>query len=287
MAATVDLPYFATDLPSPLPTEADIDAAADITLAYGSRRVVAIGSHYVIKYGRGVDLIEGENMLYVRKNTRIPVPRVYALFSHPETRKKYIVMERIAGQTLLSLWPQLSLSENETVAATLKTYFTELRQLSSPGYYGSLGERCLYDAIFWTHGSNPEINGPFTSHETLIEAMALKYTYDGRPAYRADFYRQCLPRVLHSDGSIFTHGDFQRKNIMVQRSVDSAGKPAALQVIVIDWEKSGWYPRYWDYCYAICVLRYDDDWCLWLENMLEPFACESAWFHDIFLELWS
>ncbi|PYI05492.1 phosphotransferase enzyme family protein [Aspergillus sclerotiicarbonarius CBS 121057] len=287
MASTVELPYYATDLPSPLPTEADIDAAPDISLAYGGRRVVKIGTHFVVKYGRGVNLIEGENMLYVQKSTSIPVPRVYALYSNPETRKNYIIMERIAGQTLLSLWPELNHSEKETVAATLQTYFDELRQLPSPGYYGSLGKRHLCDDIFWTNEPNPEINGPFTSHEAVIEAMALKYTYDGRSVFRADFYRQCLPRLLHSDGSIYTHGDFQRKNIMVPRNADSVSEPAGLRVVVIDWEKSGWYPCYWEYCYAVCALRWDDDWCLWLEKMLEPYAGESAWFKAIHLELWS
>ena len=58
-------------------------------------------------------------------------------------------------------------------------YFNELRRLPSPGYYGSLGERCLSDCIFWTGGSNPEINGPFILHDSVIEAMALKYIFEG------------------------------------------------------------------------------------------------------------
>ena len=34
MVVTVDLPYYATDLPSSLSTEVDINAAADITPVY-------------------------------------------------------------------------------------------------------------------------------------------------------------------------------------------------------------------------------------------------------------
>lgn len=283
MVATVNLPYYANQIPSPLPTNAEIEAAPDITLEYGARRIVEIGSHFVVKFGKGVDLIEGENMIFVRKNTRVNISRVYALYSDPDTGKNYIVMERIAGETLLSLWAQLSLSEKETVVMRLREYFDELRRIPPPGYYGSLGKRYLLDEIFWTKDPDPAINGPFISIKALHEAMALKYTHDGLPPYRADFCRQCFPRVLYdSKGPTFSHGDYQRKNIMVQRD-DSSN----LKVIILDWEKSGWYPSYWEYCLAVSALRWDDDWCLWLEKALDPYVPEAAWLQAIRPELWS
>lgn len=64
--------------------------------------------------------------------------------------------------------------------ATLHDYFNELRQLPPPNYYGSLNKRCLLDGIFWTCESEPAINGPLMSEDAFIEALALKYTYDGR-----------------------------------------------------------------------------------------------------------
>ncbi|PYH66726.1 uncharacterized protein BO88DRAFT_392173 [Aspergillus vadensis CBS 113365] len=292
MATTITLPYYAPDIPCPLPTTSEIDAAPDISLRYGGRRIVEIGDHLIVKFGKGVDLIEGEHMLFVQENTSIRDPRVYALYSDPSTGKNYIVMEQMPGQTLLSLWPQLSPSEKETIVTTLHDYFNELRRLPPPDYYGSLGRRCLLDGIFWTSDLEPSINGPFTSESALIEAMARKYTYDGRPRFRAEFYRQCLPRLLRSSGPTFTHGDFQRKNVQVHRVVDdeSGGGGDAipqLQVTILDWELSGWYPSYWEYCLAVCALRWDDDWCLWVEKVLDPCVAESAWFQAIRLELWS
>jgi hypothetical protein len=59
MAAPVELPYFAPDPPSVMPTDAEIDSASDISTAYGGRRVVQVGSHYVMKFGTGIDLAEG------------------------------------------------------------------------------------------------------------------------------------------------------------------------------------------------------------------------------------
>ncbi|PYH31436.1 uncharacterized protein BO87DRAFT_409003 [Aspergillus neoniger CBS 115656] len=90
MATTITLPYYAPDIPCPLPTTSEIDAAPDISLEYGGRRIVEIGDHLVVKFGKGVELIEGENMLFVQEYTSIRVPRVYALYSDPSTGKKYI-----------------------------------------------------------------------------------------------------------------------------------------------------------------------------------------------------
>jgi hypothetical protein len=288
MTTRIKLPYYAVDLPCQLPTEAEIDEASDITKQYGARRVVAIEPYFVAKFGIGVDLLEGENMIFVRENTSLCVPRVYGLYTSTNTGKKYIVMERIPGETLLSSWSRLGLSEKESVVTTLRRHFIELRQLPPPSYYGSLGKRPLLDEIFWTQEAEPAINGPFTSNEDLIEGIARKHTHDSGPSIRADFLRHCLPRVLHDQRPTFTHGDFQRKNIMLQVIEGDAGDDSAkLQVVVLDWEKSGWYPAYWEYCLAYCALRFDNDWCLWVDKALEPFISEAAWLYQIRLELWS
>jgi hypothetical protein len=85
------------------------------------------------------------------------------------------------------------------------------------------------------------------------------------------------------------HGDFQRKNIIIQRKADGAtqGDHDEIRVGFLDWEKSGWLPNYLEYCLAVCALRYDDDWCLWVEKALDPFISDSAWFQALRLELWS
>ncbi|KKZ63733.1 hypothetical protein EMCG_01967 [[Emmonsia] crescens] len=140
MGSSVRLPYYATDVPLPLPTEAEIENAPNISPEYGGRRVVQVGCHYVVKFGKGVNLVEGENMLFVQKMTKVPVPRVYALYSNPQIGKNYIVMEHIAGETLAKLWASLTGAEKESIVAKLCGYYEELCQLSSPDYYGSIGK---------------------------------------------------------------------------------------------------------------------------------------------------
>ncbi|OAT04569.1 phosphotransferase enzyme family protein [Blastomyces gilchristii SLH14081] len=288
MDSSVRLPYYAADVPFPLPTEAEIENAPNISPEYGGRRVVQVGCHYVVKFGKGVNLVEGENMLFVREMTKVPVPRVYALYSNPQTCKNYIVMEHIAGDTLAKLWASLTCAEKESIVAKLRGYCKELRQLPSPGYYGSIGKRCFLDEIFWTQHEEVTINGPFTTEAALNEAMARKYTYDSRPRYRADFYRQCLPHIFCGHKPTFTHGDCQRKNIMIRSDPQrTTASNRALELVILDWEKSGWYPSYWEYCLAVCALRWDDDWGLWIEKMLDPFIAEVSWLQMLRLELWS
>ncbi|KAB8201500.1 hypothetical protein BDV34DRAFT_216276 [Aspergillus parasiticus] len=244
MATTVNLPYFATDLPCHLPTDSKIDHAADIFPECMGRRIVGVGQHYVIKF---VNLLEEKTF-----------PRVYALYSNSSTGVNYIITER------------------DFVLSTLRNYFTELRQLPSPNYYGSLDL----------------INGPFTSENALIEGMVQKYLRDGGPPYRAEFFHQCLPRVLGGHSPTFTHGDFQRKNIMIQRESGESGhadgpETPRPKLTLIDWEKPGWYPTYWEHCYALTALRWDDDWCLCVEKVTELFIPQALWFRTVRLEMWS
>jgi hypothetical protein len=243
----------------------------------------------VVKFGKNVNLVEGENMLFVQENTNVPIPQVYALYSNPQMDKNYIIMECIDGETLATLWPSLTSSEKESIVARLRSCYKELRQLPSPGYYGSIGKRCLLDEIFWTRDAEPTINGPFTTEGAINEAMARKYTHDGRPQYKADFYRQCLPRIFYDHKPTFTHGDCQRKNIMIWRDPQRTQTTDnhSLEVVILDWEKSGWYPSYWEYCLAVCALRWDDDWGLWIEKILDPFVSEVSWLQMLRLELWS
>ncbi|KAL2376240.1 hypothetical protein RJZ90_007642, partial [Blastomyces dermatitidis] len=132
MDSSVKLPYYATDVPLPLPTEAEIENALNISLEYGGRRVVQIRCHYIVKFRKSVNLVEEENMLFIQEMTKIPMPQVYALYSNPQIGKNYIIMEHITGETLAKLWASLTGAEKESIVAKLRGYYKELHQLSSP-----------------------------------------------------------------------------------------------------------------------------------------------------------
>lgn len=77
----MELPYFASNIPCSLSTNAEIKEAPLLN-EHNGYKVVKVGSHFAVKFGSALqlDLIEGENVLFIQQaTTRIRVPQVYAL----------------------------------------------------------------------------------------------------------------------------------------------------------------------------------------------------------------
>ncbi|KAK6859397.1 Protein kinase-like (PK-like) [Apiospora arundinis] len=294
METNYPLPYFADPrtLPVPLPTPKEIEASQDILKASASHRIVRAGTHYAVKYGVGVQLIEGENMLFVRRQCpSIMIPTVYAMFSHdregnghPPTN--YIVMEYVPGKNLESCWSSLDERAKGDVAAKLRTYFNQMRKIPSPGYFGALGKRPFCDDFVWLKEECEDdksqhylTSGPFDSEAALLDALVAKYEFHTQgvlqDGYRKhEYYRYMLPRVLKSGTSVFTHGDLQLKNVIL-REGDG-------EVVIIDWESAAWHPRYWEFYATMFCCQWKDDWHLWVGQILDEYPNEFAWMNMIF-----
>lgn len=106
--------------------------------------------------------------------------------------------------------------------------------------------------------------------------------------------------VLQGHAHVFTHGDFQRKNIIVKRippvgSTDASTgvrhsnlKDDTFEVAIIDWENAGWYPEYWESAIALFSCgRWSDDWHVWVGKSLELFLNQYVWMQMLRNELWS
>lgn len=312
MAASDDyqltLPYVGDDLPAPLPTQEQIDNPDQILVEVGGRKVARVGEHYVIKYGEAAEELEVEaaTMIFLRNTTCINLPKVYAVYRSDGHGAVVIVMEFIPGSNLLEAWRRLSAAHKRQVCQDLKKQIDQLRNLPSLGYFGGVGKRPMPDGIFWTGEGDerdPGANGPFYSENELNNALVEKAllvdkTWNGRGPQRSQFYQRMLPDVLRNHASVFTHADLQRKNIIIQSSPSSGVSLAIngdfdhflatdLRVALVDWEKAGWYPSYWEYCAASWAFRFDDDWPEYLETVLDPWPAEYAWLHILRNELWS
>ena len=279
MATFIQLPYFATSIPAPLPSVETIRAAP--LISDGSRRVAKVGNHFIVKYGARVNTMEGENMLFVQQHTRIQVPQVYAIYG-TEDGCNYIIMEYVPGQTLASVWSSLSRTQKETIAGILKSYLSDLRALPPPDYFGSIGKRPLLEDIFWTPDGIQSISGPFATETELNEGMTRNYVRYGGSSYKTELYRRAFPGILKDHATMFTHGDFQRKNIMVYMPSGDT-----IHVTIIDWEKSAWLPSYWEFSMAMLSQFVDDDWHEWLVTITDPFYNEFAFVQMMHLDLWS
>lgn len=84
-----------------------------------------------------------------------------------------------------------------------------------------------------------------------------------------DFFARHLSKTLSGHESVFTHSDFQRKNILIADESPSV-------VAVVDWESAGWYPSYWGYALCFTYFDWSDDWPEKVEKILEPYIKEAA-----------
>lgn len=280
-AAITELPYISPRAPDPLPSIKTIQAAP-LFDKIATTSITKLSDKYIVKYGPQVNSLEGENMIFVKQNTNIPVPEVYAIFHEAEEGFTYIIMEYIPGETLASAWPKLDDTSKCQISSILHAYTEELRALPAPGYFGSIGRRPLLESMFWTGRGRTSLSGPFDSEGQLNDAMIQKYLLFGGPASKADYYRRILPRIFCHHQPVFTHADFQPKNFIV-----NADPQGGYTVTLIDWEKSGWLPSYWEFGMAMSAYHYRDDWDKWLVRILKPFHTEYPYLRMMYLDIWS
>ncbi|KAI1076878.1 hypothetical protein F5B20DRAFT_583829 [Whalleya microplaca] len=251
----VELPYFAPadQLPVPLPSFEEIKDSIKEMLVFGDndRSIVRFGEHFVIKYGTGVKLIEGENMLFVRQNCTIPVPKLYAMYQIEDqnddeeiVKINVIVTEYIHGKTIWDCLNQngFTRGQEESVIAQLKAQFNELRSISppSPSFYGVLARR-PYEDPNWNIADRTG-RGPFESANKFLDILFPKEhpTPCGRSSRiniqscRTEFHHVSRAHI----NPVFTHADFHAQNVILRED----GVPC-----LIDWERAAWYPAYWEY----------------------------------------
>lgn len=184
-------------------------------------------------------------------------------------------------------------SDKSAITKQLRSIMDQLRAWEPPesSFYGSLERGPIPYFLFNSMEANTTITGPFVNEYDFIQGLVRNLrTIDERnhrDSYKADFYEQNLPSCFRLGRPTLTHGDVQRKNIMVQRtSLQGDGCETAFRLMIIDWEDSGWYPAYWESFVTFTNLRWDDDWASRVQDFLVPWPAETAAlsmiYHDLF-----
>ncbi|KAI1502369.1 hypothetical protein F5X99DRAFT_427247 [Biscogniauxia marginata] len=267
----IQLPYFAPaeQLPAPLPTFEEILSSEKIIDGdVDGRRISRVGEHFVVKFGKLVHLKEGENMLFVKSNTSLFVPSVYALYQceNEGVQYKVIVTEYVPG-TYLSLMigdeneegefdedeegkfdedeeRKIGKEEREAITTQLRAYIDELRRIPPADYFGVLGGR-LYCK---------EFGGPFNSAEAARDSIfrSLVDDFDNggwgdehllRP-YKEKRELACSQFSRGhgvSNVPVFSHGELTPGNIIV--------RPDGT-VYLVEWQTAGFYPAEYEHVSA-------------------------------------
>jgi thiamine kinase-like enzyme len=126
----------------------------------------------------------------------------------------------------------------------------------------------------FTNGVQPR-GGPFSTVEEFHNWLSSRLTWGSRQHWPAvgpnkipDPYRQGLP---DNCSIVFSHSDLHPSNILI-----SAERPHRI-VAIIDWQQSGWYPDYWEFCKAEYTTEPRSEWVTeYIPQFLEEPKCVEA-----------
>lgn len=150
--------------------------------AWSSRRVVRVRENMAIKCGRDSELlVEAETMQSLHAHVGASVPCVFSTLvedcpqeNAPATKCYYLILEYILGRPYLEESPSLTPAEKAGIQRQLRSIMDELRAIPSPGYYGRLGRRPLYDSILkYYDPEGPTMRGPFATEQDLKNGVTL------------------------------------------------------------------------------------------------------------------
>ncbi|KAF2111177.1 kinase-like domain-containing protein [Lophiotrema nucula] len=217
----------------------------------------------VVKYGPSVSIAEAICLWVVRKvlQNQVPVPEVYGW--KRDGRDVFIYMQLVPGPTLLESWPSLSYEDRLSVCNDLRQMITQLRTIGTdqtPLLIGSVTGGYPLDYVVQGEPSLRSFPSPMEFHDWLSWLWRRKIE---DPQTVPDLWRPLLPDDANV---VFTHGDLHRRNIIITST--SPVRVAAL----LDWEQSGWYPDYWEYCKAMFTASDAEDWRGngWIDMILTP-----------------
>jgi hypothetical protein len=77
------------------------------------------------------------------------------------------------------------------------------------------------------------------------------------------------------------------KNILVEEAeVELAQDGKHFHVSLVDWESAGWYPAYWEYFAPFIALKWNDDWCSKVGDVIDGWPAEVAMMKMTYQDLW-
>lgn len=155
-----------------------------------------------------------------------------------------------------------------------------LRNLKPSGYLGSAGRQAYRDGVSWAPHHDPAISNAFEDEDELNGAMVRRMAELVPPSYLS-WMRTLVSRTLRSHKAVFTHGDLHPKNIIVRRTGAREDGTRTLEIKITDWEISGWYPEYWEFCNATVCGRFRPDWLELVLQIMEIYPNEYVMMHEI------
>ncbi|KAJ5928251.1 hypothetical protein N7466_007207 [Penicillium verhagenii] len=268
-----------------LPTTDEIRACTNVLWETLCSKVVAVNDDIVVKYGGIINTWEGQALVYLERHVpEVPAPRLYAMYH--DSKQLFLIMQRVPGVQLDSIWPSLADFEKDDIIAKLQVIFDAMRKAECPwpGFFGGLDGNGVHHYLFYSQHGDHKFLGPFSGEPAFVAGLVGNYRAlierNNAPDYKARFYETHLATVLQGHRPTLTHGDVQQKNIMVventSRPNDQGGR--SFDIVLVDWENSGWFPDFWEFFCASYPLQFqwDEDWSWRVQEFVKVWPAEMA-----------
>ncbi|EGX94033.1 Protein kinase-like domain [Cordyceps militaris CM01] len=228
--------------------------------------VFKINPTTVVKTARIVRMAEAATMKFVLENTSIPVPAVHNAYIDETTGHVVIIMDFIEGENLDKAWVNYTEPERQSVIVQLQDYMSQLRSFKG-SFIGCIDGTPCQDQYFF---SEKEDYGPYQTEHEFNQGIVNLMRKQGPHAFiawRCDVWKD----VMKDHNIVLTHNDFDPRNILVQ---------GAKVVAILDWEFSGFYPEYWEYCKAVSCPDWEHPWSRSraIDQILRPYYKEISVF---------
>ncbi|CAG8108998.1 unnamed protein product [Penicillium salamii] len=222
------------------------------------------------------DLTEYHNLQYLAENVPdLPIPKPHGLIILGSIG--VMLMSYVPGTALSQIWSQLSHQGKLSIQEQLNGIFSRLRSLRQEDGTELGGVR-----------------GEGVKDYRVMETLAFKGITTARGFDELQFsanhcaspsYVKLLRSFLNEDnkmleGSVFTHGDLKKSNIMVQEDPENAG--FFVVTGIIDWEDGGFYPEYYESTTLSNgqSIMSDDDWYLYAPDCISALRFPVRWLVD-------
>ncbi|KXG53444.1 Aminoglycoside phosphotransferase [Penicillium griseofulvum] len=209
---------------------------SSVRLFYGAstRGYWSLGTKFILKERekdpRSYEVI---NTHFIKENTTIPIHNTVQEWT--EGKKYFQIVERVPGVPLEEIWSSIPQPDREKLAHQTSEYLGQLRSLHS-AKMESLHGQPVYSAFLFPGQGYGGKHGPISTAEELWEEMAESLS-DKVPEVVKTRLRDTMPSPYPWT---FTHGDLTSCNIIVDPT--SFGLSA-----LIDWERSGYFPVWWEF----------------------------------------
>ena len=211
-----------------------------------NRVVYELDGKHILKIGKD-NPNEAETMKFVRENTTLPVPEVIDYWTYDG--KTYILMEKMPGITLESVWSTLGDDDKRSIMSELRRYVEEIRKIEF-NHIGAVNGNLTLD-----YRISSDLFEPLYSLQDMYKLRFSQYPLEG---IYADYAAE--ERKFDEVKFVLCHTDLGPYNILVEDGRITA---------ILDWEGSGCYPEFWEYSINIFHRGYGKEWKNVLEDILK------------------